>query len=160
MSRGRARPQDEVLPPKCRTGRSCPTNQGNVSGMIEPATLACLADFRECRFENRKSMCPYKRPYNSGATRIRLLPLPSVVGSLTCGEPPVGYRPAPSFPAHFRIPKPCAKVRILPGAQVGLYSRLWSLGGSRTWRQEIDTKTTHAARRVSRSNMMAALTVS
>jgi hypothetical protein len=102
--------------PLCRTGRSCPTNQGNVSGMIEPATLACLADFRERRFENRKSMCPYKRPYNSGATRIRLLPLPSVVGSLTCGKPPVGYRPAPSFPAHFRIPKPCAKVRILPGA--------------------------------------------
>ena len=75
--------------------------------MIEPATLARLADFRERRFENRKSMCPYKRPYNSGATRIRLLPLPSVVGSLTCGKPPVGYRPAPSFPAHFRIPKPC-----------------------------------------------------
>jgi hypothetical protein len=87
-----------------------------VSGIIELAALARLAAFRERRFGNRKSMCPYKRPYNSGATRIRLLPSPSVMAALTCGKRPVGYCPAPSFPPLFRIPKPCAQVRILPGA--------------------------------------------
>ncbi len=61
-------------------------------------------------------MCPYKRPYNSGTTWIRLLPSPSVMATLTCRKRPVGYCPAPSFPACFRFPKPCAKVRILPGA--------------------------------------------
>jgi len=83
---------------------------------------------RERRFENRGSMCPYKRPYDSGATRIRLLPFLSVMGMLTCGKPPVGDRPAPSFPAYFRIPKPCAQVRILPGALSKVRFRsLWGL---------------------------------
>ena len=58
----------------------------------------------ERRFGNRRSMCPYKRPYNSGTTRIRLLPSPSVMAALTCGKRPVGHRPAPSFPASFRFP--------------------------------------------------------
>ena len=62
------------------------------------------------------SMCPYKRPYNSGTIRVRLLPLPTVITALTCGNRPVGYSPAPSFPPSFRFPKPCAQVRILPGA--------------------------------------------
>jgi hypothetical protein len=52
-------------------------------------------------------MCPYKRPYNSGTIRIRLLPSPSVMAALTCGKRPVGHRPAPPFPCVFRIPKPC-----------------------------------------------------
>ncbi len=52
-------------------------------------------------------MCPYKRPYNSGTIRIRLLPSPYVTAALTCGKRPVGYCPAPSFPPSFRIPKPC-----------------------------------------------------
>ena len=78
-----------------------------MSGIIELAALARLAAVRERRFGNRESMCPYKRPYNSGTIRIRLLPFPSVMGTLTCGKRPVGYCPAPSFPACFRFPKPC-----------------------------------------------------
>jgi hypothetical protein len=70
----------------------------------------------ERRFRNRMSMCPYKRPYNSGTIWIRLLTSPSVMATLTCGKRPVGHSPAPSFPALFRFPKPCAQVRILPGA--------------------------------------------
>jgi hypothetical protein len=61
-------------------------------------------------------MCPYKRPYNSGTIRIRLLPSPAITDALTCGKRPVVHYPAPSFPASFRFPKPCAQVRILPGA--------------------------------------------
>jgi hypothetical protein len=87
-----------------------------VGGIIELAALARLVAVRERRFGNRKSVCPYKRPYNSGTTRIRLLPSPSVMAKLTCGKLPVGHCRAPSFPACFRFPKPCAKVRILPGA--------------------------------------------
>ena len=83
---------------------------------IELAALARLAAGCERRSGNRKSMCPYKHPYNSGTTWIRLLPSRSVMGAPTCGKLPVGYCPAPSFPACFRFPKPCAKVRILPGA--------------------------------------------
>jgi hypothetical protein len=99
------------------------TTPGKVSGIIEPDALVRLAGTRERRSENRGSMCPYKRPYNSGATRIRLLPPPSAMSTLTCGKPPVGDRPAPSFPAYFRIPKPCAQVRILPGALACLLAR-------------------------------------
>jgi hypothetical protein len=66
-------------------------------------------------FRQRLAKCPYKRPYNSGTIRIRLLPSPSVMDALTCGKRPVGYRPAPSFPASFRFPKPCAQVRIFAG---------------------------------------------
>jgi hypothetical protein len=73
---------------------------------------------RERRFGNRRSMCPYKRPYNSGSFWIRLLPPPSAMATLTCELLPVEHSPAPSFPAYFRIPKPCAQVRILPGAPV------------------------------------------
>ena len=76
------------------------------------------------------SMCPYKRPYNSGTIRVRLLPLPTVITALTCGNRPVGYSPAPSFPPSFRFPKPCAKVRILPGAPIKVRSTVtgcWSI---------------------------------
>jgi hypothetical protein len=66
-------------------------------------------------FRQRLAKCPYKRPYNSGTIRIRLLPSRSVMDALTSGKRPAGYRPAPSFPA-FRFPKPCAQVRISPGA--------------------------------------------
>jgi hypothetical protein len=58
----------------------------------------------ERRSRDRCSMCPYKRPYNSGTIRIRLLPSPSVTGALTCGKRPVGYCPGPSLPAPFRFP--------------------------------------------------------
>jgi hypothetical protein len=51
-------------------------------------------------------MRPDKRPYNSGTIRIQLLPSPSVMAPLTCRNRPVGYLPAPSFPAYFRFPKP------------------------------------------------------
>jgi hypothetical protein len=98
------------------------------SGQIGRGTLlngihvCCRGDdeavFSERRFGNRRSMCPYKRPYNSGTIRIRLLPPPSVIAYLTSGKRPVGYLPAPSFPASFRFPKPCAQVRILPGSLV------------------------------------------
>ena len=71
---------------------------------------------RERRFENRGSMCPYKRPYNSGSIWIRLLPPHSAMATLTCEKLPVEHSPPPSFPAYFRIPKPCVQVRILPGA--------------------------------------------
>ena len=71
---------------------------------------------RERRFENRGSMYPYKRPYNSGSIWIRLLPPPPAMATLTCEKLPVEDSPPPSFPAYFRIPKPCAQVRILPGA--------------------------------------------
>ncbi len=86
------------------------------SRMSLSSTFGAAASER--RFGNRMSMCPYKRPYNSGTIRIRLLPSPSVMAALTCGKRPVGYCPVPSFPASFRFPKPCAKVRILPGAPI------------------------------------------
>ena len=54
-----------------------------MSGIIEPAALARLAAVRERRFGNRKSVCPYKRPYNSGTRRIRVLSSPSVLAGLT-----------------------------------------------------------------------------
>jgi hypothetical protein len=61
-----------------------------VSGIIELAALARLAAVRERRFGNRRSMCPYKRPYNSGTIRIRLLPSPSVTVAPTCGNVRLG----------------------------------------------------------------------
>jgi hypothetical protein len=98
------------------------------SGQIGRGTLlngihvCCRGDdeavFSERRFGNRRSMCPYKRPYNSGSIWIRLLPPPSAMATLTCELLPVEHSPAPSFPAYFRIPKPCAQVRILPGAPI------------------------------------------
>ena len=68
------------------------TSRGKVSGIMELAALARLAAVPERRFGNRESLCPYKRPYNSGTTRIRLLPFPSVMGALTCGKLTVGSR--------------------------------------------------------------------
>jgi hypothetical protein len=62
-----------------------PTIQGNVSGAIELGAMALVDAVRERRFGNRQSMRPYKRPYNSGTTRIRLLASPSVTDPLTCG---------------------------------------------------------------------------
>jgi hypothetical protein len=77
---------------------------------IDDIQVSCGGDNKavvsERRSGNRSSMCPYKRPYNSGTIRIRLLPSPSVMAALTCGKRPVGHRPAPSFPASFRFPKP------------------------------------------------------